>query len=152
MTKGSNVTRLKALAVAVAAVTPIVAAVSVVSAGTASASCRSNPIEGGVYRSSNDDLSRVDLSYAQTGCTLLVEAYATCDDDPTSDCSWGTQEKFHSVRDNPGILGYAYHEWNNAYESVSILSAGPDAITVTSYTAWDDGTTRLFDLTLTKDE
>lgn len=146
--------QMKTLALAFATIAPIVAGVSVVSAGTASASCAANPLREGVYRSSNDGLSRIDVEFNDRQCSYTIVAYATCVDDATSDCPWGAAEPFHRVRDNPDTFGYAYHEWNNAYESVGFLTASSTEMTVSHYVAFDDDTEHAppVTITLTKDQ
>lgn len=83
---------------------------TVTSAKQASASCAASRFEG-TWRSSDDRLSRIDVSPGQD-CQLYAKAWSTCEDNARLDCSWGKRK----LQAGSPTFKFVEYNWSNASE------------------------------------
>ncbi|WP_189714137.1 hypothetical protein [Streptomyces phaeofaciens] len=115
---------------------------TLVSAKQAAACLTTSQLPGKWY-SSNDRLSRIDVTVSES-CGLYVRAYSTCDYDATKDCAWdkGRTKKLSPSRYVAGAQ-YAKYTWNNATEQLR-LTRDSAYLSVQDYIKWNSGETENF--------
>ncbi|QIY93185.2 hypothetical protein HEP87_01950 [Streptomyces sp. S1D4-11] len=102
------------------------------------AACLTTSKLPGTWHSSDDRLSRIDVSVSES-CGLYFRAYSTCDYDATKDCPWdgGRTKKLSPSRYVAGAQ-YAKYTWNNASEQLR-LTRESTYLSVQDYIEWKSG-------------
>ncbi|WP_125644995.1 hypothetical protein [Streptomyces sp. WAC06614] len=124
---------------------PLAAAVTVLPAGQASASCVANPFAG-TWRSSDDRLSRIDL-WQGDDCGLRARPYSTCERDRTRDCAWDVKR----VEGPGGNFRFVNYRWNNATEVLQMRLQNRTHMSVWDHTEYTSGRDVTFTVVMNKD-
>ncbi|MEU2419679.1 hypothetical protein ABZ619_01240 [Streptomyces sp. NPDC007851] len=136
-----------ALFVAVSLTLSLTVVLTLASAKRASALCGTTGFEG-TWSSSDGRLSEIDV-WPGAGCNLYARAWSTCENDPTSDCSWGTKKL--SATPDPKFR-FFYYNWSDADEVLQLtLKNDRTHLSVWDHTDYHSGQKSSIAVSMVKD-